>query len=147
MNTANRVILFSGLTIVSWGLSGFFGKLALERKMAPATIFLVETLMATLISIPLFVYWHKTQPLSFVFNSYGLLSGAVLAMGLLFYYMALAEGSVSIIVPLTATYPVVPALLGFAILNERPSLSQWIGIILIMTGAVLLLSSPIKNST
>jgi uncharacterized membrane protein len=54
---------------------------------------------------------------------------------------------VSIIVPLTATYPVVAALLGVAILGERPSLSQWIGIILIIMGAVLLLSSPLKDAT
>lgn len=150
MNTDNRAILFSSLTIVLWGLSGFLGKLALERKMAPTTIFLIETLMAMALSVPTFLlllYWHKAQPLAFAFNVYGLLSGAALALGVFFYYFALGEGRISIIVPLTATYPVVAALLGVAILGERPSLAQWIGIILIIMGAVLLLSSPLKNAT
>jgi transporter family protein len=150
MNTDTRALVFSSLTILLWGFWGFFGKLALERKMAPTTIFLIETLMTTALSIPIFLfllYWHRAQPLPLALNVYGLLSGAALALGVLFYYFALAEGRVSIIVPLTATYPVVAALLGVAILGERPSLSQWIGIVLIIMGAVLLLSSPLKSTT
>jgi transporter family protein len=98
---------------------------------------------------PLFrsLYWHRAQPLPLALNVYGLLSGAALALGVLFYYFALAGGRVSIIVRLTATYPVVAALLGVAILGERPSLAQWIGIILIIMGAVLLFSSPLKSAT
>ena len=146
MNTNSRVLLFSGLTIVLWGLWGFFGKLALERKMAAPTILLIETLITTSISIPLFIYWHKAETFSITFNVYGVWSGAVLAVGLLFYYLALAGGQVSIIVPLTSTYPGVAALLGYIILNERPSSAQWLGILLIVTGAVLLLSSPVKHA-
>ena len=147
MNTDNRAIFFSSLTIWLWGLWGFFGKLALERKMAPTTIFLIEALITAAVSVPTFLlvfYWHRAQPLALAFNVYGLLSGAALAFGVLFYYFALAEGRVAIIVPLTATYPVAAALLGVALLGERPSLAQWIGIILIIAGAVLLLSSPLK---
>lgn len=149
MSTDNRAIFFSSLTIGLWGLWGFFGKLALERKMAPTTIFLIEAVITTALSVPTFLlllYWHRSQPLALAFNLYGLLSGAALAVGVLFYYFALAEGRVSIIVPLTATYPVVAALLGVIILGERPSLAQWIGIILIIVGAVMLLSSPIKSA-
>jgi len=149
MSTDNRAIFFSSLTIGLWGLWGFFGKLALERKMAPTTIFLIEAVITTALSVPTFLlllYWHRSQPLALAFNLYGLLSGAALAVGVLFYYFALAEGRVSIIVPLTATYPVVAALLGVIILGERPSLAQWIGIILIIVGAVMLLSSPLKSA-
>jgi bacterial/archaeal transporter family protein len=147
MNTDNRTILFSSLTILLWGLWGFFGKLALERKMAPTTLFLIETLMTTVLSVPIFltlVYCYKAQPLALGFNLYGLLSGTALALGILFYYFALAEGRLSIIMPLTAIYPVVAALLGVAFLRERPSLAQWLGIILIVAGVALVLSSPIK---
>ena len=144
MNSNSHVILFSGLTIVLWGLWGFFGKLALERKMAAPTIFLIETLIITLISIPLFFYWYKAQSFSLDFNAYGVCSGVVLAAGLLFYYLALAGGQVSIIVPLTSTYPVVAVLLGYVILNERPSFAQWLGILLVITGSVLLLSSSVR---
>lgn len=146
MTADSRAIFFSGLTIALWGLWGFCGKIALERRMAPPTIFLIETLMTISLSIPMFLivgFWQKAQVLSF--NVYGVLSGAALAVGVFFYYFALSEGRVSVIVPLTATYPVVSALLGYALLGERPSLAQWAGITLIITGAFLLLSGPVKN--
>lgn len=145
MTADSRAIVFSGLTIGLWGLWGFCGKIALERRMAPPTIFLIETLMTISLSIPMFLilgFWQKAHVLSF--NVYGVLSGAALAVGVLFYYFALAEGRVTIIVPLTATYPVVSALLGFALLGERPSVAQWAGITLIIAGAVLLLSGPMR---
>lgn len=149
MSAETRAIFFSSLTIGLWGLWGFWGKLALERKMAPTTIFLIETLMTTVLSVPVFltfVWWQRANPLALSFNIYGLLSGAALAFGVLFYYFALAEGRVSIVVPLTATYPVVAALLGYMLLGERPSRAQWTGIVLVVVGAILLLSNPVRNT-
>ena len=146
MTADSRAIIFSGLTVGLWGLCGFLGKIALERRMAPPTIFLIEALMTTALAIPMFLilgYWQKANVLSF--NVYGVLSGAAVAVGILFYYFALAEGRVSDIVPLTATYPVISALLGYVLLGERPSLAQWAGITLIIAGAVLLLSGPMRN--
>ena len=147
MNSETRPLIFSLLTVLMWGLWGFFGKLALEKRMAPTTVFLVESLVSGLIAIPLFlavVQRYDVQPLYSTFNIYGILSGAALVIGLLFYYLALADANVTIVVPLTATYPVVAVLLGYALLRERPSLLQWIGVILVVTGAALLLSGPSK---
>ena len=146
MNSDHRVLLLSGLTIVMWGLWGFFGKLALERKMAPTAVFLAETLVSVALAVPLFlllVYRQGGRPPSSV-NIFGILSGAALALGLLFYYLALEGGRVSVVVPLTATYPVAAALLGVAALGERPSASQWLGVALVVAGVMLLLSGPVK---
>jgi transporter family protein len=147
MSTDTRAIFFSSLTIGLWGLWSFWGKMALERKMAPPAIFLIETLMTTALSIPVFltlVFWKKSVSVSL--NVYGVLSGAALAFGVLCYYFALAEGRVSVIVPLTATYPVIAALLGYILLGERPTGAQWAGIALIIIGAALLLSSSVADS-
>jgi len=51
---------------------------------------------------------------------------------------------VSIIVPLAATYPVMPVLLGYVLLRERPTALQWIGVRLVVAGAALLVSGPSK---
>lgn len=145
MNTDTRVIALSGLTIVLWGLWGFFGKMALDRKMAPSAVFLIEILVSAALAIPLFVlllYRQDARPLAV--NLFGVLSGAALALGLLSYYLALEGGTVSVVVPLTATYPLVAALLGVAFLGERPSPAQWLGVILVVAGVLLLLSSPVK---
>lgn len=113
--------------------------------MPPTSIFLAETLIGAALAVPIFLinlYKQNAQPQTF--NAFGLLSGAVLALGLLFYYLALEESRVAMVVPLTATYPVVSALLGYALLGERPSPLQWVGIILVVAGAALLLSGPMK---
>jgi uncharacterized membrane protein len=107
---------------------------------------LAETLVSALIAVPLFLLLFQRQgaPLHAAVNVYGILSGAVLAFGLLFYYLALEEASVAVVVPLTATYPVVAALLGYAVLGERPSPAQWLGVALVVAGAALLLSDSVK---
>ena len=131
-----------------WGLWGFFGKLALEKRMAPTTLFLAESLVSALIAVFLFfavVQRHEAQPsLYSTVNVYGILSGAALAVGLLFYYFALEGANVSFVVPITATYPIVAVLLGYVLLRERPSPLQWIGVILVVAGTALLMSGPSK---
>ena len=147
MNSETRPLIFSLLTILLWGFWGFFGKLALEKRMAPTTVFVAETLVSALIAVVFFfvVYRSGAQPpLYSTVNIYGILSGVALAVGLLFYYLALQGGNVSIVVPLTATYPVVAVLLGYVLLRERPTALQWIGVILVVVGAVLLVSGPSK---
>lgn len=148
MNSETRPLIFSLLTILLWGFWGFFGKLALEKRMAPTTVFLAETLVSALIAVLFFVVVVQrsdAQPSLFsTVNVYGILSGVALAVGLLFYYLALQGGNVSIVVPLTATYPVVAVLLGYVLLRERPTALQWIGVILVVVGAALLVSGPSK---
>jgi transporter family protein len=132
-----------------WGLWGFFGKLALERKMAPISILFAETLISAVIAFPIFLTMAaraNAPTLQSSFNVYGVLSGFGLAVGLLFYYFALSEARVAIVVPLTATYPIVAVLLSYALLGERPSLAQWIGVILVVIGVALLLSGSASES-
>ena len=133
-----------------WGLWGFFGKLALEKRMPPTTIFLAETLVSAFLAVIVFLWIMQRndaqQSLYSTINVYGILSGVVLAVGLLFYYFALEGAKVTVIVPLTATYPVVAVLLGYLVLRERPSPLQWIGVILVVAGVVLLISSPSRPS-
>jgi len=132
-----------------WGLWGFFGKLALEKRMPPTTVFLAETVISALIAIFLLlaiVQRQDGQSLFSTINVYGIVSGVALAVGLLFYYFALQDAKVTVIVPLTATYPVVAVLLAFVLLRERPRPLQWVGVILVVAGVALLLSGPSKTS-
>lgn len=131
-----------------WGLWGFFGKLALEKRMPPTTVFLAETVVSALIAIFLLfavVQRQDGQLLFSTINVYGILSGVALAVGLLFYYFALEDAKVTVIVPLTATYPVVAVLLAFVLLRERPRPLQWVGVVLVVAGVALLLSGPSKT--
>jgi transporter family protein len=131
-----------------WGLWAFFGKLALEKRMPPTSVFLAETVVSALIAIFLLltiVQRQESQPIYSTINVYGILSGVALAVGLLFYYFALQGAKVAVVVPLTATYPIVAVLLAYALLRERPRPLQWIGVILVVGGVALLLSGPSKT--
>ena len=147
MSLMNRTLLFILITMLRWGFWAFFGKLALERKMAPTTVFLAEALTGAIIAVPLLltlIIRQHAQPIAPTMNIYGFLSGAVLALGLLFYYLALEGASVSVVVSLTASYPAIAVLLSYAILGEKPTAMQWIGVLLVATGATLLLSGPLS---
>jgi bacterial/archaeal transporter family protein len=143
-----RPIVFSLLTILMWGLWSFFGKLALEKRMPPTTVFLAEIIVSALIAVVLvlaIVQRNDAESLYSTINIYGILSGVALAVGLLFYYFALEGAKVTVVVPLTATYPVVAVLLAYVLLRERPRPLQWVGVILVVAGVALLLSGPSKT--
>src|SRR5450432_444192 len=143
----NRIVLvLAGLTIFMWGLWGFFGKLALDHGMPPISIFIVEVIasvvtMLIVVTVRNTGWKHEID----VWNWRGVVSGITLALGLLAYYLALSRGQASIIVPLTAAYPAVAAILSFLFLNERPTILQWMGVLFVICGAVLLLSGPIGS--
>jgi len=127
-----------------WGLWGFFGKLALQKGMAPTTMFLAEVLTSAVCTVPMLIVLlrsHNLSPFYSSWNVFGVLSGAGLAFGLLSYYFALETTQASLLVPLTAMYPVVSVLLSYAVLHERLSMLQWVGVVLVLGGAMLLLST------
>jgi transporter family protein len=146
MNIDNRVLLFAGLTILLWGLWGFFGKVALEKNMAPRSVFLAEVFTSAVCAAAVvLISSYRQGPASAStssWNVFGVASGVGLALGLLCYYSALEQSPASVLVPLTAIYPAVSVLLSYAFLHERPYASQWVGIVFVIIGTILLLSGP-----
>jgi transporter family protein len=145
-----RGLLLAGLTILLWGFWGFFGKLALEKNMAPTSVFLAEVCTSAVCAVPvLWLLWRQQAAASLLtsWNVFGVASGAGLALGLFCYYCALERSQASILVPLTAIYPAVSVVLSYALLHERPHVSQWIGVICVIVGAILLLAGPTATMT
>jgi transporter family protein len=134
------IFIYAGLTILMWGLWGFFGKMALARGMQPLSVFLAETLISFLIAV-LFARRVFIPPQA-KWSLFGILSGAGLAIGLVFYYLALQHARANVIVPLTSLYPAVTVVLSYTFLQERLTPLQWVGLIMILVGAYLLLSGP-----
>jgi bacterial/archaeal transporter family protein len=69
---------------------------------------------------------------------YAALTGACAAGGLVFSVLALRTGQASQAVPVMAAYPLVTVAVAVAVLSERVSLGQAIGIGLIVVGLVVL---------
>ena len=136
-------MLFAALAVIAWGLWGLFGKLALERGMSSHAILVAEGVMGFMGGLIVLGGLHMRRlplPWQEAWNWYGFLSGAALAGGIGFYYVALRGERLSIVVPLTAVYPLVAVLLGMLFLGERLSPLQWAGIGLTTAGVVLLVA-------
>ena len=145
-----RALLLAGLTILLWGCWGFFGKLALAKHMAPTSVFLAEVGTRAVCGVfVLVLLWrkHDVASLTTSWNVFGVASGVGLALGLFCYYFALETSQASILVPLTAIYPAVSVVLSYAVLHERPQMSQWVGILFVIVGAILLLTGSPATRT
>ncbi len=64
----------------------------------------------------------------------GLFGGA----GYLFFVKALEQGKASIVIPLTALYPAITAIIALVVLREKISFYQGIGILLAIVASILL---------
>jgi transporter family protein len=149
MRPALAVSLLSSAIIATWGLWGFFGKLALNRQMPATSVFLAEVAVGAAVGcvmLAIFSYNGQMMPWTASANVYGLLSGVGMGVGLLLFYVALDYGKAVVVVPPAATYPLVTVLLSYLFLGERPTSTQWCGLALVVVGAALLLSGPILTA-
>jgi transporter family protein len=129
----------------SASMTAHWSSLALDKHMAPTSVFLAEVGTSAVCAVLVLVLlWrkHDVASLTTSWNGFGVASGAGLALGLFCYYFALETSQASILVPLTAIYPAVSVVLSYALLHERPQVSQWVGILLVIVGAILLLAGP-----
>jgi len=125
------------LALLCYGLWGFLPKLATQH-LDPKNVIIyqgVGTALMTLV-IPFLpgFKWQGYQPASF----FSLLTGLVAVIGNLFLVMALSKGKASVVIPLTASYPIITLLLATIFLRETVSIRQKIGIAMALIAALLL---------
>ncbi len=128
---------FSLLALGLWGVWGFLGKVASQYLPAPQIYLLTISghlivggylLMGGLGAVS----W---QPWGVVA---ALGAGISMALALLFFFEALARGSASVVVPLTALYPAVAVVLSRVFLQEAMTLRHVVGLALALAAAWLL---------
>ena len=66
-----------------------------------------------------------------------LITGILISVSFVFFMLALEDGEVSQVVPITATYPLVTALVASVFLSESLEPTRVAGIVLIVVGAIL----------
>lgn len=69
------------------------------------------------------------------------LAGVCGGIGLIAFYLALERGKASLVAPLIGIYPAFVALLSVLFLSERLSALQCAGVLLALSGAVLIAAS------
>ncbi len=128
------------LILLAWGLWGFFGKYAL-KFINPVSLILYETIGAIIFQIIVlaFLFYSKYK---FDTNNTGISIAMLVALfgviGTILFFFTLSKTKASVLVPLTALYPVVTVLLSIIFLKEKVTLAQGIGIVLAIIASVLL---------
>ncbi len=125
------------LAMITFGAWGFFPKLAVSY-ISPQSALIYQVLGGMLVGIvglALVKFKPETHPMGIV---YALLTGITGVLGTLFYYAAASRGPISIIVSLTALYPLITILLAIILLHETLVLKQYIGLCFALAAIILL---------
>lgn len=133
-------ILLLILILLCWGVTPIIEKIGLKS----ATPFAGVTIRSVAISIGLLLATFITGRTREVFGASGrviatfTLSGTLAGLiAMIAYFEVLKKGETSAIVPITASYPLVTAILSYFILSESFTVTKMIGTALIVAGIFL----------
>lgn len=124
------------VALLLFGFWGFFPKMATQTL--PARSVLVFEVLGVLVvglviaAIARFRLPFDARGFAFAFGT-GLLG----TVGIFFYILAMSRGKTSVVVTLTALYPVITILLAFLFLKEPVTLKEGVGILFALTAVVL----------
>lgn len=128
---------FSLVVLVTWGVVGLLQKLSTNQISAESA--LVWLVVGFILVTPVFYPGRALSTYPARSLVYILLSAALNALGAWALFAAMKNGGrASIVVPLTALYPLVVVLTAPFILRESISLLQGMGVICALVAVVLL---------
>lgn len=129
-------LYLSIITLLCWGLWGLFAKIA-SHHISPQAVYLWGSAGALFVTVlSLITGFRFEYHVAGIF--YSLLAGLTGGGGVIFFYYAMKEGKVSLVVTITALYPVVTILLSFLILKEDITLKQALGMAFALIAMVLM---------
>jgi bacterial/archaeal transporter family protein len=129
---------FASLVLFSWGIVGLLQKLSTNRVSAESALIWLE--VGFLLLTPIF-YPGKSVLLHYSMRSLLaiLACSALNALGALALFAAMKNGGkASIVVPLTALYPLVVVISAPLVLHQSITLLQGCGVLCALTAVVLL---------
>ena len=129
--------IFALITIVLWGFWGFFPKLA-TGYIDPKSALFWEAVGSVFVGGVMFFVLHFHPETNFRGAFFAGITGIFGLLGALTFFFALSKGKASIIVTMTALYPVFVILLSYFILHETITIKQVVGIFLAFVAMTLL---------
>lgn len=126
-------ILLALLASLGWGLGDFLG--GLRSRSLPLRAVVAGMLCGGLLTAAVVVAARGAGYPGNAILVPGLVAGVGSVVAISSLYKGLAIGSMSIVAPISAAYPVVPVVYGL-LTGERPSALQFAGMALILAGVV-----------
>lgn len=128
--------IYALVTVASWGAVGLLQKLGTNRISSRSVLIWVTA--GFLLLLP-FLSFAPLSQLSGYLIFIGILSGILNGLGSWFLFLSLESGAkASVAVPLTGLFPIISSFLGIAILHERLTLLEWVGVVCALLGGILL---------
>ena len=128
---------FTATTLLTWGIWGFASKLA-SNSVPPKPALLFQCVGVMAFSLVVLTMERFRMPWSAPGFAWASLAGFFAFVGFLTYFSALQKGPTSVVVVVSALYPLVTIVLSVALLHERLNLRQAFGIGLAIVAAVIL---------
>jgi|UniRef100_A0A7C6EDB7 uncharacterized membrane protein len=122
------------IALVGWGIWGFTSKV-LTRNMNMTLLIFFATI-APIIFITIYTFSTTSVRID-RFAIFAFLVGLVSSIATISFYLALAKGPASVVIPFTGLYFIIPAILGFIILKEPLNPFHIVGIILAVIAIIL----------
>ncbi|MBT5503197.1 EamA family transporter [Candidatus Falkowbacteria bacterium] len=131
-------IIFTLIAMLLWTVVNIMDKYIIGHELRDPilvttvfgfTIYLLFILVAVLNGGVIIPVWMVIM---------AMLAGIIYSTGLGFYYMAMKKVEVSRLAPMLSTEPLLISAIAFFVFQERLSIMNYIGILLIITGAVLI---------
>ncbi len=136
-------LIYCILTLLLWGLWAFLPRLATRTLDTTSTLFFQQmgALLATLCVLATAGFRIKPEMKGI---SWAMLTGMLGVFGLLCFLQAVTRYRLSVVVMVTALYPLITVGLSVLILREKLTALQWLGVALAMA-AILLMSAPSES--
>lgn len=130
-------MILSLATIFFWGLWGFFPKLTTHHIDSRSAI-IYEAIGWCIATAVMLAMTQISPAISFKGSLYGIATGICGFAGGYCFLKAVSEKEVSLIVSLTALYPVVTVILAILILHESLSVRQILGVFFSLVAIILI---------
>jgi drug/metabolite transporter (DMT)-like permease len=128
--------LLGSMTAFGWGGADFIARFTGRSVGHEHALFGMLSTSTVILSL---IVWQMAEPL--VWHPGGwwllLLTGLGILVDTLFLYWALANGPVSLVAPISASYPALNVAFGYLVLGSRPTAGEWIGMAVVMAGVLV----------
>lgn len=135
---SRRWLFWAIMSLTFWGLWALPSKIAIE-SIGEADYILIDGLTMVVVWAPLWLHFEKGRMERDIHKlKYSAFAGVMASLGTISLFLALSNGIVSLVTPLTSIYPIVTVLLARFTLKERLIWLQYLAVGIAVTGTVML---------
>ncbi|WP_370215670.1 DMT family transporter [Idiomarina sp.] len=141
-----RSTLLVAFAAICWGISGGMGAILLKEGWSATTVALCRGIFGfAFVGVWLIFARRDIGRLNRIFWFWSIVAGLGVAGNFSFYFMSIAEGSVTVAATLMYCAPVFIFLISFLLGLETPSWSKGLAILFVVVGIVLLTEAYALN--